>query len=804
MVCILFSFFFIVAQVPGKTTEPCPSRNKALPAELHNAATRAEDIAESEGPKRAAAFLADYLERRPAPDYAYPYYHLGYFRHKAGESESAIAPLKTAVDINPCFVEAWRLLAAVYHQKGLPINAARSMTKAAELSENLENRYQAALLWLDAEHPKEAAALLRTLSETPSPRPEWLVALSDALHALKKKVETAETMERAARSNKNPDLLYRAGLLWLDADRPEQALPLLKMCAETKQPKTEWLLSLCNTYMTLDRMTEAAGVMDRIIDMNAAPEYLYNGGLLWLQAEKPERALQHLIRLTRRPSPEADWFAALAHAYIQTDDILKAAEAMERAAEISGKPQLAYQAGLLRLQLQQADAALNLILPLTGRPDPEAEWMIAAANAYAMKEQYADAAKMMLNGAQISGKGDHFYQAAQLWLQADRPQKALPLLERLASKPSPEGVWLVSLSNTYRILDKITAAAKTMEHAAGITGEGDHYYRAAMLWRQTGNLEKTVKLLEICARRESAKQLWMIELASVFMELDRESDAEKAMARTTLTDTETPANIRYRGAVLWLNLKQPRRALPILEPLCRTADPKYGWLVSLVKTNVELDRASQARKTLDALLDRYPEKPKTWDLAVWAALQQSDYAGAAAAMEVAVRLDPTNENRLKELSRLYHMAGVPVKAVRAFQKTLENPAPEDWDRMTDIFLSAGRYDLALEPAGQAAVSGETAVRWETVGDIAYRLHRFEESRDAYRKAAALSGAGRIRLKAGYAHLKLDEFDPAENYFQQALNQSKADSSTARAAHRNLSYVQNIRRFFEQNGRAEQK
>ncbi|MCP4702219.1 MAG: hypothetical protein GY862_35975, partial [Gammaproteobacteria bacterium] len=45
-------------------------------------------------------------------------------------------------------------------------------------------------------------------------------------------------------------------------------------------------------------------------------------------------------------------------------EIGNAAEAMERAAGISGEPDHAYQAGVLRLQLKQADAALNLLRPL--------------------------------------------------------------------------------------------------------------------------------------------------------------------------------------------------------------------------------------------------------------------------------------------------------------------------------------------------------------------------------------------------------------------------------------------------------
>ncbi|MCP4690400.1 MAG: hypothetical protein GY859_20265 [Desulfobacterales bacterium] len=46
----------------------------------------------------------------------------------------------------------------------------------------------------------------------------------------------------------------------------------------------------------------------------------------------------------------------------------KAEEAMERAAAIGGKPEHAYQGGVMRLQLQQADAALKMLPPLEKQP----------------------------------------------------------------------------------------------------------------------------------------------------------------------------------------------------------------------------------------------------------------------------------------------------------------------------------------------------------------------------------------------------------------------------------------------------
>ncbi len=857
---LLWAFFCLGARV-GAEEASCPREPEVLPAALHEAVAGAEKIAEGGDYAKAADVLNRRLQKHPDGVLAYPYYDLGYFHHKAGEFDAAVKNLNIAVKRNPCFSEAWQLLAAARHDGGRfkqaarameraasltgdaemhyqaavfrlragqpkqavgilepllekkrpapdwfvamanarrdlkqPDRAADAMASAARISGDVEFRYEAALLWLEAKSPKKALPLLQSLAKESSPRPEWLVAMSNALQALKKKEETARAMERAARISGNPDLLFHAAWLWMEADRPKKALPLLRKLSGKKKPKTNWLIALVSVLVTLERIPEAANAMERVIARNPDPEHLYNGGALWLQARQAGKALPHLRRLCGMPSPKADWFVALGSAWLQSGDVPKAAEAMERAAHISGKPGHAYQAGVLRVQLKQADASLKLLLPLGQLPRPEAEWMIAISNAWLLKERYGDAAGAMERAAQISGKADHSFQAARLWLQADRPLEALPLLKGLADLPTPRGKWLLLLSNTHLMLDDIPGAAGAMERAAGVTGKGEHYFRAAMLRRQMDNLEKAIALLEIAIRRKPVKQRWLIELAAVFIEVEREKEAESVMARTTLTDGMESPEIRFRGAVLWLNLQRPRKALPILEALCETPRPGWDWLVSLVKTGVELGRIPLAEKALNRLLDGYPEKLEAWELAVWAALQQSDFVRASAAMEVAVRLDPTNVERLKQSSRLYHMAGAPVKAVRAFRDALgPRPLPMDWDHMVDIYLSGGRYDLALAPAKAAAEAGESARRWEAVGDIAYHLHRFEESRDAYQRAATLSDAGGIRMKTGYALLKMDRLELAADFFRQALDRSGDKRTLAREAVRNLAYIENVQK-----------
>ena len=391
-----------------------------------------------------------------------------------GRPEEALAALKHLQHVRPKKAE-WHVAAARAHQE-LKQNAgaAEDMARAYALTKDPEQLYQCAVFRLDADQPAQALPLLKQLTEMPGPRPQWFVALANALKGLKKKEETAEAMERAASLGRDPELSFRAAWLWLDADRPQKALALLKKLSERKNPRVEWLVALANTYMALNQTRAAAVAMDRVAELDPRSDYLYNAGVLWLHAGQPEKALQHLLTLCRRSPAKADWFVALAHAWLARKGLGEAARAMECAAALSKDPEHAYQAGLIWLQARKADDALRLLIPLCNRPHPNAD-----------------------------------------------------------------------------------------------------------------------------------------------------------------------------------------------------------WLASLVNTHVALKQMGEAETALKRLIDRYPEDPATWRLAVWLKVRQADYGEAAAAMAIAVRLGPPDPDALKELSDLYRMAGVPVKAAAIFQKTWkERPPPK--------------------------------------------------------------------------------------------------------------------------------
>ncbi len=718
---------------------------KDPPPALHIELEKAESFADKGDFKKAQQILVRYASSHPAETHPILYYELGYFSYKAKDSKTALANLKKCVAIAPEFKDGWQLLSIAWQEHGSKYslekkqekpkrikamqNSALAMEKAARLSGDDDLRYQVAMLWLEGDKAKKALNILEELSRKGSPKEAWLVGLAEALKALKNTEARAEAMEKAARIQNNPELLFHAAYLWNELDKPKRALPLLKTLSEREKPEKNWLLLLAAVYNSLDQHVNAAMAFERVIEIDPAPDYLFNCGVLWLQAEEPDKALRVLLRLADIQPPKADWFVATAQAWLVKEKIAKAADAMEKAAGISKKPQHIYQAGALRLQLRQADRAIKLLTPLAALKKPKKQWLVTLANAWLLKENYAKGA-------------------------------------------------------TY------------MEMAAVISGEGKLYHRAGMLWRVEDHLEKTVELLKKSVATKDVEPLWLVDLAAVLMDVNEEEEARSVMGRVDLTNRAVSHQLRYRGVVIWLNLQEPEKAYPLLKILVADENPEYSWMSSLVKNCVELDKMEEAGQVLVRTLARYPSQVKAWKLAVWVALQQGKYVDAVAAKEIVLHFEPDKEKHVKDLSRLYLLAGVPRQAARFYIRTLgKEPTAEQLDHLVNIYQSGRMYEEALQTALSITKKEKNVENLEILGDLYYALHRYNESCTAYEQAVEISDEPNptILMKAAYSAMKEKQYSRAAGSFEAVIASGVGEDEQVQSALQNLTYIEKVQK-----------
>lgn len=736
--------------------------------------------------------LQSYLKK--GEQHPYLYLKLAEWLYQANNFSTAEKAVKQALKLDNRFSEAWQLLAFCENSQGKSEKAAHTMQKLLAIEPSDHAKYLTAVFWLEAKKATMALPILTHLAQQKHVKSEWLIALAKTHQLLEQKEKTAAVIEQAAKEGKNSELYFQAGLLWLEAGKPQKALPLFEYLSKLSTPAPKWLVTLSRTYVDLKRPLEAAQIMEQVVKIAPNPENLYNCGLLWLMAEQPQKALKHLLQLVRMQDKQAKWFVALARTYLSLQKLPEAAKAMDKAAEISKKPDHFYQAGVIRLQMQEADEALARLLPLKDLPHPQAKWFAAISSAYEMKKQYVTAAQYMEKAAHIGKQNEHFYRAAALWLRAEKPEKSLPLLTYLTKQKNPEAKWFVLLSHSYCQLKNLAKAAESMEMAANISKQGKHYFAAAMLWRQVNSLDKTLRLLRLAVQTPDPKQRWLVELADLLLLRNNPSESLSVMKTTNLMQDITPVEVRYRGALIWNQLKKPKNSLPILQQICKIKDARYAWFAALVNISIQCGETDLADSTLALVLNRWPEKSEAWRLAVWAYRQRGFFDKAAAAMEIAIRLHSNGKEDSHKLAALYRMAGAPVEAGRIFAATVQNSKdPKVWDELAEIYLSGQRYQLALAPAEQAAKFAPTAERFENIGDIYFRLRNFQKSAEAYENSENLNVTSELLLKKGYAQLNLKQYKQAIITFQEVIKLSQGENEITGNALKNIRYIKQLYR-----------
>lgn len=290
-------------------------------------------------------------------------------------------------------------------------------------------------------------------------------------------------------------------------------------------------------------------------------------------------------------------------------------------------------------------------------------------------------------------------------------------------------------------------------------------------------------------------------LAAVESELNNPAAAARAMEKAHQLLRPSQPRLLFQAAVLWLEAQEAQKALSLLEELARNPRPETDWLIALAQTCVRLGKLARAEQVLCGLLERHAEREDLWRMASWVALARKDYAGAAAALEVACRLRPPEPAGWRQLGDLYRLARVPLKAGQSYRRAFgPHPAPEELDLLARTYLEGNELKQALETARQAATQAPSSARFALLGQIHLQDRNYTAALEAFNRAARLDDQnGQVHLMAGYAAWRLRKISEARLAFTRALSRAPKGSPTAKAA---ASGLDAVRQYRQTRGEAE--
>ena len=244
-----------------------------------------------------------------------------------------------------------------------------------------------------------------------------------------------------------------------------------------------------------------------------------------------------------------------------------------------------------------------------------------------------EAARLMIKAYEYNEKPqpNYLYQAAAFYLTAKQPNKALPLLVKLANLPSVKPQWLKALVRTYMELKRYKEAEAAL----------------AKLLRQT----------------PGEAELWRL---SAMLNLGQGKNAAAAADLEVSYRLATPAKAKWRTlADLYRMAGVPLKAARYYQ-LSFGDKPTAKQLLLLAGVYFEANEVDKALQAAHASIKLKPTA-KCWRFIAQIQMQNKKYKAAVKAYEKAAQLAPQN-------ARLKIMAGYCALQMENYQQALEHLA----------------------------------------------------------------------------------------------------------------------------------
>jgi tetratricopeptide (TPR) repeat protein len=254
--------------------------------------------------------------------------------------------------------------------------------------------------------------------------------------------QAADYMLNAYSLKKPPDdnIKYEASALYLAANMPERALPLLKKLAEHPKPKTTWLKALVQTYLILKQAPKAEPFLKRLLAVQPDDATLWR--LLAVVAQEqndPASAAAALGISYGLEPPKADGWRRLAELHVASNAPAKAAIYYERAFGPKPSPKDLDLLARIYIQARNDKDALKTAMAAV-KASPTAKRWARVGEIHLQARRYAPAMDAFEKASKLKGgNGRYAFLAGQCAMQLERYEEALRSLRQavtLAKKGS--------------------------------------------------------------------------------------------------------------------------------------------------------------------------------------------------------------------------------------------------------------------------------------------------------------------------------------------------------------------------------
>ena len=250
-------------------------------------------------------------------------------------------------------------------------------------------------------------------------------------------------------------------------------------------------------------------------------------------------------------------------------------------------------------------------------------------------------------------------------------------------------------------------------------------------------------------------------------------------------------------ANIYAQVKRYDESIPYAEKAVSLSDnPKETWFQLLTASYFELERFREAAKTLQQLINRWPEKPGYWEQLASVYVMLDDESSALAVLKIAFSEGVLEkENTIKSLVQLSVVKGIPEHAARLLEKAFAKKLleeNEDYLKMLAVALtSAKERDAAIKAFERMAQTTSKGDPWISISNLYVETGNWKQAEAALSRALEkdLDEPGKAWLLLGIAQAEQQKFSAAKK----SLRKSAAFESTERSASRWMKYADDMKR-----------
>lgn len=763
-----------------------------------------------------------------APDYPWPYHHLGLLYseyvtpNQVAHLQSALHLYRQAIERHkekPARADAWHQLGRTYHMLGQVDEALEAYRQAIELAPDEAD------IWYDLGEAYRALDRLDEAGEAyqqvigAEPEYAWAYHNLGLIAERRGDDQAALDFYRQAieRHETGPDQALawdRLGDVYRATDRPIQAIEAYQQAIKLAPAEVRPRQSLGQVYQALNRADEAIQTFQQAIELDPEDARTWNslGDVYQSQARlaEAEAAFQKAIEI------DADYalpYHNLGRLYEEQQQYEAALsfyrQAIERHTLADNQAVAWSELGDVYSTLEQTDKAIAAYQQAI-ELDPGYAWPYHNLGLVCEQQENYEAAVPCFEQALERHETDtdrvlSRYHLGNVYRALKRPEAAIAAYQQVLDlAPGHARAWN-SLGTALTAVERYAEAVAAFERAVELDAEyAWAYHNLGFVYEKQGAHEQAIPYYQQAIERHQTDQDSAVSwnnLGNNHRALERYEQAIKAYRRAI--------NLNPGYALPWDSLGDTYRLLDrdeaAIEAYRRAIelDPTYAWPyhnLGLVYKDQEIHEA--AIPLYRQAIERHQtdaDQAVSWNNLgnAYSALGQSQ--AAIEAHRQAIALNPDYAWPYNNLGYVLDQVGEPEQAIPLYRQAIERHETDEnravsWDNLGKALAALDRYEEAVEAHRRAIdLDGDYALPWYNLGNVYQSQERYPEAIEAYRQA--------IELDEGYAA----PWNGLGEIYRELNQSSEAISAYQRALELDPAYAmpyRNLARLYEQRGEYE--